>query len=72
MNGLEKEFPEVLTCEIKDATSPESKKEIAEFGFGTHGMVFYDEAGNVVRKLDGHLMQEPTIRAALQAVMRRQ
>ncbi|NIV91226.1 hypothetical protein GWN42_00100 [candidate division KSB1 bacterium] len=69
MNGLEQEYAGVLECEIRDATTPESKEQIQSYGFDTHGMVLMDENGNVQKKMDGHLMKEPAIRAALREVM---
>ncbi|MFQ5639502.1 MAG: hypothetical protein ACE5IR_16070 [bacterium] len=69
MNGLEQEYAGVLDCDVLDATTAESKAEIQALGFGTHGMVFLDEQGAVVKKLDGHRMQEPLIREALKEVM---
>ena len=69
MNGLDEEYGDTLTCEIRDATSPESKEQIKQYGFITHGMVFFDAEGTVAKKLDGHLVKEPAIRAALKEVM---
>ena len=69
MHGLEKEYSGKLTSEILDATTPENKAKIQFYGFGTHGMVIFDDQGVEQKKLDGHLMQEPIIRQALKEVM---
>ena len=69
MNGLEEEYAGVLECEVLDATTAENKAKIQSYGFGTHGMVFFDENGSLAKKLDGHKMQEPLIRTALKEVM---
>ncbi|MCK6622282.1 MAG: hypothetical protein HUU32_06500 [Calditrichaceae bacterium] len=65
MNGLETEYNGALKCEIKDGTTPESKAEIRQLGFKTHGLVVYDLAGNIKAKLDGHQLSEEEIREAL-------
>ena len=69
VNGLEEQYTGKLECEILDATTDESKAQIKAYGFGNHGMVIFDGEGNVQKKMDGHLMQEPKIRQALQEVM---
>jgi len=69
VNGLEKEFEGALECEILDAFTPENKEQIKAYGFGSHGLVIFDAEGNVKKKLDGHLMRDPEIRAALKEVM---
>ena len=52
-----------------DATAPENKAQIREYGFGTHGLVIFDAEGNLKKKLDGHLMREPEINQALEEVL---
>ncbi len=69
VNGLETEYNDSLECEILDATTPESVEQIKGYGFGDHGLVIFDGEGNVQKKMDGHLMQEPQIRQALKEVM---
>lgn len=69
MNGLDTEYEQSLTCEVLDATTPDNKAKIQELGFKTHGMVFYDDEGTLLKKMDGHLMQEPKIRQAVKEVL---
>lgn len=69
MNGLEEQYTGTLECEILDATTEESKAQIKAYGFGNHGLVIFDGEGNLQKKMDGHKMQEPQIRQALQEVM---
>ncbi len=69
VNGLETEYKGNLECEILDATTPESVEQIKGYGFGNHGLVIFDGEGNVQKKMDGHMMQEPQIRQALKEVM---
>ncbi|RMH85112.1 MAG: hypothetical protein D6681_16365 [Calditrichaeota bacterium] len=69
MNGLEKEYKGALKCEVRNAFSPQSKKEIADLGFQTHGLAIYDPQGHLKVKLDGHRLSEETIRDAVQSVM---
>ena len=70
MNGLEIEFEGALKCEILDVFEPENQNKIKAYGFGSHGMVIFDPKGNIKKKLDGHILDEPQIRAALKEVMK--
>lgn len=70
MNGLEKEFKGALDCEVLDATTPDNKAQIKAYGFGSHGLVIFDAEGHIQKKMDGHLMRDPEIRAALSEVIR--
>ena len=65
MNGLEEQHKGVLACEVRDATDEKGKMDIAGLGFKTHGMVIYDPAGNILKKMDGHLMTEEEINLAV-------
>lgn len=69
MNGIAEEKNGALSVEIKDATTPENEEEIKALGFGTHGLVIYDLQDNIKQKLDGHLLQEPDIRKAVDAAL---
>ncbi|MEE8112529.1 MAG: hypothetical protein V3T95_01980 [Acidobacteriota bacterium] len=69
VNGLETEYQGVLDCEILDATSPENRKKIQDYGFGNHGLVVFDAEKNVRKKFDGHLIEEAEIRQAVQEVL---
>jgi len=70
VNGLEQEYGAEVTAEFLDATTPENKQKIqTEFGFKTHGLVIYDGDGELLQKLDGHLLKEPEIRGALQEIL---
>lgn len=69
MDGLEEENKGVLACEIRDATDEKGKAEIAELGFKSHGMVFYDPDRKILNKLDGHLMTEQEINSAVNQVL---
>ncbi len=69
MNGLEETNKGVLACEIRDATDEKGKADIAELGFKTHGMVFYDPDGNILKKIDGHKMTEEEIDVAVNEVL---
>ena len=69
VNSLEKEFNGALQCEVLDAFTPENKEKIKGYGFDNHGLVVFDANGNVKKKMNGHLMRGPEIRAALSEVM---
>jgi hypothetical protein len=69
VNGLEEQHKGVLSCEVRDATDESGKADIAELGFGTHGMVIYDADGNILKKMDGHLMSEEEINLAVKEAL---
>lgn len=69
MNGLEEKHKGVMTCEIRDAFDEKSKAEIKELGFKTHGMVFYDAEGKILKQMDGHMMTEQEINSAVTQVL---
>ena len=69
MNGLVEQYTIKLECDIVDAATDENKEQIKAYGFVYHAMVIFADAGNVQKKIDRHLMQEPTIRQALKEVM---
>ena len=65
MNGLEKEYPGTVACKVVDATTASAKTKIHEYGFGTHGLVVFDESGTLKSKIDGHRMTKADIQAAI-------
>ena len=70
MNGLGNEYKGRVNVSIENAQSPENADRIhKEFGFRSHGLVIYGKNGQVAQKLDGHNMDEATIRAALETVL---
>ena len=68
MNGLDDEY-EVLTVDVYDASTEESKQKIEEYEFENHGLVIFDSRGQVTTRMDGHKWTEEQIRAALAEVM---
>jgi len=70
VNGLGNEYKGRVNVAIENASSPENANRIhSEFGFRSHGLVIYGKDGHVAQKMDGHNMDEATIRAALQTVL---
>jgi hypothetical protein len=69
VNGLEKEYDGVLKVEELQATTPESKKLIDQYGLTTHGMLIFDKHEALAKKLDGHFLDEPEIRDAVASVI---
>jgi len=69
VNGLENEYNGALKCDVRDGMTAESKAEIQQLGFKTHGLVIYDTAGNIKAKLDGHRLSEEEIRSAVQTAL---
>lgn len=69
VNGLEQEYDGALDCEVLDAMTAESQAKIQEYGFGNHGLVVFDGEGNLRVRIDGHLIEEAAIRAAVSSVL---
>jgi hypothetical protein len=70
VNGLGNEYKGRVNVAIENATSQENANRIHnEFGFRSHGLVIYDKNGKLAQKIDGHNMDEATIRAALESVL---
>lgn len=70
MNGLGNEYKGRVNVAIENASSPENANRIhSEFGFRSHGLVIYGKNGQIAQKIDGHNMDEATIRAALETVL---
>jgi hypothetical protein len=70
VNGLGNEYKGRVNVAIENATSSENANRIhSEFGFRSHGLVIYDKNGKIAQKIDGHNIDEATIRAALQSVL---
>ena len=70
VHGLEREFGDRVSVRIEDATKPENASRIRdEYGFRSHGLVITGKTGVVVEKLDGHMLQEPQIRSALEKTL---
>lgn len=70
VNGLGNEYKGRVNVAIENATSPENANRIhSEFGFRSHGLVIYGKNGQIAQKIDGHNMDEATIRAALETVL---
>lgn len=69
MNGLATEHSGLLTVDVFDAGTPESKTAIAGYGFDNHGIVMFDAKGGVQKTMNGHEWTEAQVRSALQDVM---
>lgn len=69
MNGLEKEYDGALKVEEIPTTRPESKRLIDQYQLTTHGMLIFDEKGDLAKKLDGHFLEEEEIRTAVTEVV---
>lgn len=70
VHGLEREYGERVGATIENATKPANAARIrSEFGFRSHGLVIYGKSGELKEKLDGHLLQEPEIRSALERAL---
>lgn len=50
-------------------TDSESKRLIEQYELTTHGMLIFDERGDLAKKLDGHFLEEEEIRTAVSEVI---
>jgi hypothetical protein len=69
VNGLGEEYKGRVNVSIENATKPENAERIHEYGFRSHGLVIFGKNGEVLQKMDGHLLQEADIRSALESVL---
>ena len=69
VNGLEQEYNGILDCDIQDATTEESRARIQGYGFANQGIVLFDLSGTLRAKLDGHMLGEREIRAAVEMAL---
>ena len=69
VHGLEQEYNGILDCDIQDATTEESRARIQGYGFANHGLVVFDRSGTLRAKLDGHMLGEKEIRAAIEIAL---
>ncbi len=70
VSGLEKEFPGRVVARNIDATTAESKKEVEELGFGTHGLVIRSPKGDVLFKEADHKVKMDDVRKELKALLK--
>jgi len=65
VSGLEEEYPGRVKAFNVDATTPASKRLIAELGFQTHGLVIRSPDGKILSKQADHLVDMDEARALL-------
>ena len=69
VSGLEKEFPGKVVARNVDATTPDSKKQIKELGFTTHGLVIRSAKGDVLFKHPDHTVDMEEVRKELASLL---
>lgn len=70
VSGLEKEFPGKVVAQNVDATTPESKKQVKELGFETHGLVIRSAKGDVLFKQPDHSVKMDQVRKELAELLK--
>lgn len=70
VSGLEKEFPGKVVAKNVDATTPDSKKEVEELGFTTHGLVIRSAKGEVLFKQKDHTVKMDEVRKELASLLK--
>jgi hypothetical protein len=70
VSGLEKEFPGRVVARNVDATTPESKKEVAALGFEHHGLVIRSAKGDVLFKQADHRVKMDEVRKELTTLLK--
>ena len=71
VSGLETEFPGKVTAKNVDATTPESKKEIAALGFTSHGLVVRSADGKPLFKQPDHKVDIDAVKKELRDLLAR-
>jgi hypothetical protein len=71
VSGLEAEFPGKVTAKNVDATTAESKKEIASLGFTSHGLVVRSADGDVLLKQPDHSVDLEKVRKEIRELLAR-
>ena len=66
MSGLEQEFPGIVKAHNVDATTDESKADVAQLGFQNHGLVIRSAEGDVLWKQPDHQVKMEEVRAKLE------
>jgi hypothetical protein len=69
VSGLEGEFPGKVVAKNVDATTPESKRIVAELGFKTHGLVIRSAKGKVLFKEAGHSVKMDDVRKEISSLL---
>ena len=69
MSGLEQEFSGKVTAKVIDATSPASVKAVQELGFGKHGLVIRNKAGEALFKQADHDVKIDDVRKKLTEIL---
>ena len=70
VSGLEKEFPGKVVATNVDATTPDSKKQIKDLGFATHGLVIRSPKGDVLFKHPDHKVDMDEVRKELASLLK--
>jgi hypothetical protein len=70
VSGLEKEFEGKVKARNVDATTAESKKEIAALGFTTHGLVIRSADGKPLLKQADHTVDMDVVRKELRTLLK--
>jgi hypothetical protein len=71
VSGLETDFAGKVTAKNVDATTPESKKEIAALGFTSHGLVVRSADGKELLKQPDHKVDVEAVRKELRELLAR-
>jgi hypothetical protein len=66
---LEQDFPGRVEAATVEATTPESREEIALLGFRDHGLVIRSPAGEVLWKQRDHEVSVDDARQALRDIL---
>ncbi len=69
MSGFEQEFPGRVTAQNVDATTPESKVVVEEFGWGNHGLVIRSPGGESLWNQPDHEVNVDDARAKLKELL---
>jgi len=70
VSGLEQQFPGKVTARNVDASEPESKKDVQDLGFISHGLVIRSTDGKILFKQPDHRVELDQVVRALHEILR--
>jgi hypothetical protein len=71
VSGLEQDFPGKVKARNLDATTPENKKIVKDFGFQSHGLVIRSAGGKTLWKQPDHDVQIEDVRKAIKDLLKK-
>ena len=69
VNGLEKEYGDQMTFQVKGYQDGDSPELIEKYELGKHGMVITDSKGTMVWSESGHMQTKASVEKGIKKVL---